>query len=350
MNGCITLSNGTTFEGEWVSENQFGTGEVVFFTGMTGYEQVLTDPSYQGQIVVFSYPFIGNYGFHMDSMESKKVQVAGVIMAECFPIQKMDGGYSIIDCLNKYQIPALTGVDTRALIQEIRSEGSLPAVMHIGKADHESLELEEKWPETSLITQGEGHTHIVLVDFGHKKSIAESLIKEGCRVTIVPYHLELNEIERLKPEGVVFSNGPGDPKRFFAYFHRYKNLATRYPVFGICLGHQILALAFGGETTKLKFGHRGANQPVINKKTGKVSMSSQNHSYVVKDDSLRSTGFEVWFENINDKSIEGLWHREYDVSSVQFHPEAGPGPRENKAIMQQFIERVKHKEKVKNYA
>jgi carbamoyl-phosphate synthase small subunit len=350
MKGSITLANGTSFAGDWLGDHQYCSGEVVFYTGMTGYEQVLTDPSYQGQIVVFSYPFIGNYGFMQESMESAQIQVSGVIMADCYPFELEGEQHSLTAYLNHHQIPALTNVDTRALIQQIREKGSVPAVMHASTIPSDSFKLQECWPKTALQKFGTGKTHIVLIDFGYKKSIADSLIDQGCTVTVVPFDYETEEIEKLNPDGFVFSNGAGDPMRFSKYFHRYKNIAVRYPVLGICLGHQILALAFGGETMKLKFGHRGANHPVMNVKTGKVSMSSQNHSYVVKKESLHSTGFNIWFENVNDKSVEGLWHSQYDVSSVQFHPEAAPGPQEHAQIFQDFIQNVKHKEKVRSYA
>ncbi|MCM3731292.1 carbamoyl phosphate synthase small subunit [Fictibacillus nanhaiensis] len=350
MKGSITLVNGISFAGEWLGDTQYCSGEVVFYTGMTGYEQVLTDPSYQGQIVVFSYPFIGNYGFHPESMESAEIQVAGVIMAEYYSFPVDESRQSLANYLNSHKIPALTNVDTRALIQQIRERGSVPAVMHSGSIPSHSFHIEVCWPKTAVKKAGTGETHIVLIDFGYKKSIADSIISQGCSVTVVPYDYDIAEIEKLNPDGFVFSNGAGDPMRFSKYFHRYKNLAVRYPVFGICLGHQILALAFGGETMKLKFGHRGANHPVMNVRTGKVSMSSQNHSYVVKKESLASTGFNIWFENVNDKSVEGLWHSKYNVSSVQFHPEAAPGPQEHAEIFQDFIQNVKHKEKVRSYA
>ncbi|GGB46385.1 carbamoyl phosphate synthase small subunit [Fictibacillus barbaricus] len=350
MKGCITLSNGTSFEGDWLGEHHHCSGEVVFYTGMTGYEQVLTDPSYQGQIVVFSYPFIGNYGFHQKNMESERIQVAGVVMADCFSFNEKGNCKSLADFLEANHVPALTNVDTRSLIQQIRKKGSLPAVMHMPGFKPDSFSIDECWPNTVLTKTGSGNTHIVLIDFGYKKSIVDALVDEGCIVTVVPYDYELADIEKLHPDAFVFSNGSGDPMRFSSYFNSYKYIAVRYPVLGICLGHQILALVFGGETKKLKFGHRGANHPVMNLKTGKVSMSSQNHSYVVKKESLTDTGFNIWFENVNDQSVEGLWHSHYEISSVQFHPEAAPGPKEHGEIFQEFINSVKHKEKVRSYA
>ncbi|MFC0187694.1 carbamoyl phosphate synthase small subunit [Fictibacillus aquaticus] len=356
MKGLLTLANGTVFTGQWEGGHESVEGETVFFTGMTGYEEVLSDPSYKGQIVVFSYPLIGNYGISEENMESKKIQPAGVIVAEGYSGYINDGKTPFLSYLNKAEVPVMTGVDTRTLIQSIRTEGSMKAVMH--KQSSSPVQTSNTVPfkvkqaaSSTFSASGKGNFHVVLIDFGYKKSILQSLVDHQCKVTVVPYDTPFHQIEKLQPDGLLFSNGPGDPKELISWFPVYKKLAERYPCFGICLGHQILALAFGGNTKKLKFGHRGANHPVMNMKTGKVSMSSQNHSYVVEKDSLIETGFDVLFRNVNDDSVEGLTHRNLPVFSVQFHPEAAPGPREHQQLFEQFITSIQNsKKKVKQYA
>ncbi|MFC7370865.1 carbamoyl phosphate synthase small subunit [Fictibacillus iocasae] len=356
MNGILKLSNGSVFDGRWEGGEQAVSGEAVFFTGMTGYEEVLSDPSYKGQIVVFSYPLIGNYGISAENMESAHIQPAGVIIADGYSGFIPEKKTSLLSFLKSAGVPVMTGVDTRSLIQSIRTEGSMKACMKPESAGE--LELDNTVPfkvkETAtsgFVAAGRGDYHVVLMDFGYKRSILQSLLELNCQVTVVPFDTPIQHIKKLNPDGILFSNGPGDPKQLKPWFGVYKKLAEQYPSFGICLGHQILALAFGGNTRKLKFGHRGANHPVMNTMTGKVSMSSQNHSYVVESDSLHKTGFDVSFKNVNDGSVEGLSHRSLPVFSVQFHPEAAPGPREHLELFHDFISSMKNSQKkVKQYA
>jgi carbamoyl-phosphate synthase small subunit len=356
MKGLLTLANGAVFDGNWEGGEESVEGEAVFFTGMTGYEEVLSDPSYKGQIVVFSYPLIGNYGISEKNMESKKIQPAGVIVAEGYTGYINDSKTPFLSYVKKAGVPVLTGVDTRTLIQSIRTEGSMKAFMHKQSASAAGMSNTvpfkvKQAASPSFSASGKGDFHVVLIDFGYKKSILQSLLDHQCQVTVVPFDTPMHQIEKLQPDGLLFSNGPGDPKELRSWFAAYKKLAEKYPSFGICLGHQILALAFGGNTRKLKFGHRGANHPVMNLATGKVSMSSQNHSYVVEKESLKETGFDVLFRNVNDDSVEGLTHRKLPVFSVQFHPEAAPGPREHQQLFEQFITSIQNsKKKVKQYA
>ncbi|WP_141432811.1 carbamoyl phosphate synthase small subunit [Bacillus sp. 03113] len=350
MEGYLHLESGDLYKGKLLTQVPHTeiSGEIVFFTGMTGYQEVLTDPSYKDQIIVFTYPLIGNYGINEHDFESKKPHVAGVIVYEAkqnaFHYQSQ---YSLVEYLQKWNIPLLSHIDTRAVVKKIRSKGSMPAVIS-NSADStvSSLEslLDEKVSKvttSSLETHGDGEWHIALMDYGKKDSILYALLKRNCKVTVVPYDTSFNDIKALNPDGILLSNGPGDPKDIEHILPTVKKLIMSYPTLGICLGHQLAALAMGGNTKKLSFGHRGANHPVMDINHSKVFMSSQNHSYVVDEESLEGTGLKTRFINLHDRSVEGLTHELYPVQTVQFHPEANPGPEEGDYIFEEFIEAVK---------
>lgn len=350
MEGYLHLSNGAKYKGDFVTNGnvQDIKGEIVFFTGMTGYQEVLTDPSYKDQIIVFTYPLIGNYGINKEDFESKRPHVAGVIVYESnSEAYHYQAEYSLQDYLNKWDIPMLEHVDTRSIVKNIRQTGSMPAVMTAEKEiTSNTFTLKEdvkvaKVSEIGFKTFGQGEYHIVLVDFGKKESMLTALLERDCKVTVVPYNTEFTSIKALQPDGILLSNGPGDPKELMGILPTIKALIKHYPTLGICLGHQLAALALGAETTKLSFGHRGANHPVMDRKKEKVIMSSQNHSYVVKEESLAATGCEARFYNLHDGSVEGLSHSIYPLQTVQFHPEANPGPSEGCYIFDEFIENVK---------
>ncbi|KKB73370.1 MULTISPECIES: carbamoyl phosphate synthase small subunit [Bacillus] len=343
MEGYLVLEDGTSFSGDL--DGPCGmSGEVVFFTGMTGYQEVLTDPSYKGQIIVFTYPLIGNYGINESDFESKKPQVRGVVVYEaCEHFSHHQATKSLRDYLKKWDVPLFSHVDTRALVKHIRAKGTLNATLTVQKdslpAAGEENVAAQVAGQNETGTFGDGSTHIALIDFGYKKSIALSLIKRGCKVTIVPYQ-EMDQIFKLNPDGIVLSNGPGDPKAIAPYMDALRDIIKAYPTLGICLGHQLIALAFGSDTYKLPFGHRGANHPVADRKTGRVFMTSQNHSYVVDEATINTEECSVRFYHVNDGSVEGIVHNTLPVMSVQFHPEAHPGPAESEWIFNEYIENL----------
>ena len=349
MKNYLHLANGSTFEGELLTKSteKAISGEIVFFTGMTGYQEVLTDPSYKDQIVIFTYPLIGNYGINAIDFESKKPHVAGVIVYNGnMNHSHFQAEYSLSEYLDKWNIPLLSHIDTRAVVKNIRKEGSMQAAITPEKNYRvESCvnEIEAHVAEVStktIETYGEGAKHIVLMDFGYKKSILTSLLDQDCRVTVVPFDTDFKQIEELNPDGILLSNGPGDPKQLTGLLDNIKKIVSHYPTMGICLGHQLTALAFGGNTKKMLFGHRGANQPVVDLKTKRVYMSSQNHSYEVDEPSLKDTPLQVRFRNVNDRTVEGLAHKELPIFTTQYHPEANPGPVESSNLFKDFLQMI----------
>ncbi|MEW4271633.1 carbamoyl phosphate synthase small subunit [Priestia megaterium] len=357
MNGYLHLANGDSFAGhiEHTATHQ-AEGEIVFFTGMTGYQEVVTDPSYKDQIIVFTYPLIGNYGINEKDYESKKPHVAGVVVYECsdegFHYEAM---YSFKQYLKKWNIPLITHVDTRAVVKRIRKEGTMQSAFS-ASAEPPAFTAEcdgyvvKEVSTKEPVTYGNGEKHVVLMDFGYKKSILQELLNRECKVTVVPYSTSSSKVKELQPDGIVLSNGPGDPTQVSSQLDELKEIITAYPTLGICFGHQLIGLAFGAETKKLAFGHRGANQPVIDLTTNKVCMTSQNHSYVVDEQTITSTPLSVRFKNVNDGSVEGLMHKDLPVISVQYHPEAHPGPSDSTYIFDEFMTKVQQVGSGKVYA
>jgi carbamoyl-phosphate synthase small subunit len=350
MKRMLILENGEVFTGVGFGSECDKAGEVVFNTGMTGYQEILSDPSYCGQIVTLTYPLIGNYGINRDDFESISPSVSGLIVKEFTDIPSHWQSEQSLDAMLKDKgIPGLAGIDTRRLTKVIREHGTLKGKLVNDMATDVAgvvKELnEQQWPVNQVsqvstkapyASPGNG-PRVVIVDFGMKKGILRDIIKHGCDAIVVPHDTTAEAILNLHPDGVLLTNGPGDPKDVPHAVDMLKNLLGQVPIFGICLGHQILALACGGDTVKMKFGHRGANHPVKDLTTGKFYMTSQNHGYTVNPESLKGTNLKVTHIAINDQSIEGMAHTLYPAFSVQFHPEATPGPEDSAHLFERFM-------------
>lgn len=353
MKAILALEDGICFEGISIGAGGERTGEIVFNTSMTGYQEILTDPSYHGQIVAMTYPLIGNYGINKEDFESDKPQVEGFVVKECSRIvSNWRADISLQDFLKEYGIIGLEGIDTRALTKHIRSAGAMKAIISTVDLDRESLVkkakaspglvgrdlVKEVTPKEKYMFNSKGKYNVIVIDCGAKNNIMRELADRDCRVTVVPADTTFDEIMKLKPQGILLSNGPGDPAAVKNVIQTTKDLMKeKIPIFGICLGHQMLGLALGGKTFKLKFGHRGANQPVLNLKTKKVDITSQNHGFCVDINSLPKDQVELTHINLNDRTLEGLRHKKLPVFSVQYHPEASPGPNDAKYLFKEFI-------------
>jgi len=352
---ALVLETGKIFRGESFGASEETRGEVVFNTGMTGYQEVLTDPSYADQIVCMTYPLIGNYGINIEDNQSPKIQVKGFIVKEAADGPNHWQMESLLsERLAAAGVPGIKGIDTRALTRHIREYGVLKGIMtcDLSNLDKTAQEIKE-WqnlekvvstvstreiynlPALSAAADGR-YYKVVAVDFGIKGNILQVMRTKGFNVTVVPYDTSAEDILALEPDGVFLSNGPGDPKDVKDGIETIKDLVEKKPVFGICLGHQLLTLALGGDTFKLKFGHRGGNQPVLDVRTSKVTITSQNHGYAVDKDSLQGLPLKVTHINLNDKTVEGIIHKELPVFSVQYHPEAGPGPSDSLYLFDNF--------------
>lgn len=359
----LALEDGTIYLGRAFGALAERTGEVVFNTSMSGYQEVLTDPSYKGQIVTMTYPMIGNYGINREDLESSSAQVQGFVVRE---LTRIPSNYRSETSLQQYLadngIPGIEGIDTRALVRRLRVRGAMRGVLSSMDLDPVSLVakarnspemlgrdlVREVTPETSftwvegfrnslatyLPSRNPDH-HVVALDYGMKWNILRCLVQVGCRITVLPGTARAEDVLALKPDGVFLSNGPGDPAAVGYAIETARELVGKKPIFGICLGHQILGLALGAETFKLKFGHRGANQPVRNERTGRVEITTQNHGFAVRHDRLPSD-LEPTHLNLNDGTLEGFRHRREPVFCVQYHPEASAGPHDSSYLFEEF--------------
>ncbi|MCH8290713.1 glutamine-hydrolyzing carbamoyl-phosphate synthase small subunit [Candidatus Poribacteria bacterium] len=370
MKAILALSDGTIFEGENFGATGENLGEVVFNTSMTGYQEVLTDPSYKGQIVTMTYPLIGNYGCNEIDVESIRPQVEGFVVHEYSAhYSNWRARWSLGDYLEEHGIIGIQGIDTRALTKRLRIHGVMNGVLSTTELDPQSLiakaqawhglvgmdmvqfvtcpspylwkqsgtELTASNPLTSVEARLEPQFRVIAIDFGVKYNILRQLTQHGCQVQVVPAQTPAEEILAADPDGICLSNGPGDPEPVDYAVETIRKLIGKKPIFGICLGHQLLGLAFGGKTFKLKFGHRGTNQPVKRFENGQVEITSQNHGFCVDIDSLPNT-VEITHINLNDQTLEGIQHKEYPIFSVQYHPEASPGPHDASYLFSKFTD------------
>ncbi|WP_018132398.1 glutamine-hydrolyzing carbamoyl-phosphate synthase small subunit [Effusibacillus pohliae] len=348
MRARLVLEDGTLFEGIGFGAVGESIGEVVFNTGMTGYQEILTDPSYYGQIVTMTYPLIGNYGVNQDDIESAKPHAFGFVVREAadHPSNWRSIG-KIAEYLERHGIIGISGIDTRSLVRRIRQQGTMKALLTTLDTPLEQIRemLQKPLPrdQVARVTTpsmyrcpGEG-PRIVAMDFGMKAGILRSFLARGCDVTVVPAYTPAEDILSLRPHGVFLSNGPGDPADLPEIAETVKQLLGRVPIFGICMGHQLLSLACGAKTKKLKFGHHGANHPVKDLATGRVYITSQNHEYEVTKESLAGTDLELTHINQNDGTVEGVRHKIHPAFSVQYHPEARPGPDDSDYLFDRFL-------------
>jgi carbamoyl-phosphate synthase small subunit len=367
----LALEDGTVFEGRSFGARTERSGEVVFNTSLTGYQEIFTDPSYAGQIVILTNPQIGNYGTNDYDQEAIAPYIEGLVVREFSSVSSNWRSESEADAfLAKANIPIISGIDTRALVRKLRSGGvmrgvlssvtpdpavliekarSIPSMAGLDLATKVSTSERYNWNEgvtpvsssEKMDEASEPNLHVVAYDFGIKRNILRKLAHSGTRLTVVPAGTSAEDVLSLKPDGVFLSNGPGDPEPLEYQTEQVRQLIGKAPIFGICLGHQMLGRALGAKTYKLKFGHRGANHPVLNKRTGKVEITSQNHGFCVDPDSLKDSDIELTHINLNDQTLEGFRHRSHPVFCVQYHPEAAPGPHDSYYLFDDFIDLMK---------
>jgi carbamoyl-phosphate synthase small subunit len=353
MQARLLLEDGTLFTGRSFGAEGTKIGEVVFNTGMTGYQEALSDPSYCGQILTMTYPLIGNYGVNRDDFERFRPFVAGFVVRRHEPVPSNWRAQVPVDVmLREYGIVGISDIDTRMLTRILRHSGTMKGLLTTESAPVE--ELMERLRATELprdqvartstrevhVCPGDG-ARIVLIDYGSKNGILRELIRRGCHVIVVPHDTPADEILRMNPDGIQLSNGPGDPKDVPYAVETIRQLLGKVPIFGVCFGHQLLALACGADTEKLKFGHRGGNHPVKDLETGRCIITSQNHGYAVKAESVEGTDLVITQINNNDKTVEGLRHRRYPAFSVQYHPEATPGPFDSNSLFDRFLDMIR---------
>jgi carbamoyl-phosphate synthase small subunit len=354
-NKKIILEDGEEYYGFGFGANVEAICEIVFNTSMVGYQEIISDPSYTKQMVVMTYPLIGNYGITDEDYETKQPTIGGIIVRE---YNDLPSNFRYTKTLSEYleenNIPGISGIDTRKLTRSIREKGTRKVIItdittnkeealrklvnyEIPKDVVSKVSCKKKWYSRTANAK----YNIVAVDCGIKLNIVRSLNKRGCNVTVVPYNTTEKEIIELKPDGVFLSNGPGNPEDVPEVIEMVKQLKGKYPIFGICLGHQIISLAYGAKTYKLKFGHRGGNHPVKNLNTDKIEITSQNHSYAVDEDSIKETELKVTHKNILDNTVEGVECKKDKIFSVQYHPESAPGPQDSGYLFDEFIKLMK---------
>jgi carbamoyl-phosphate synthase small subunit len=356
----LLLEDGAIFDGIALGAEGETFGEAVFNTGLTGYQEILTDPSYSGQLVTMTYPHIGNYGLNPEDAESRAPFLNGfIVREESRMFSNFRAKWTLGDMLREHKIVGIQDIDTRALTKHIRNAGAMKAAISSVDIDAESLKARlDKFPsivgadlvkgvtvDKRFVWPGseENKTNVVLIDYGAKSNIARELSIRGCRITVVPASTTAAEIMAEKPDGVMLSNGPGDPAAVTYAIETIRGLLGRVPLFGICLGHQLLGLALGGQTFKLKFGHRGCNHPVMDLRTRKVEITSQNHGFAVDAESFPGksaygdTSVGITHLNLNDKTVEGIRCADIPAFSVQYHPESAPGPHDSKYLFEEFI-------------
>lgn len=363
MKALIAFEDGTIFEGKAFGETSERSGEVVFNTSLTGYQEIITDPSYKGQIVAMTYPLIGNYGINFEDVESRRPFIEGFIIKEKSKIASNWRSKTSLDAyLKNNDVFGIEGVDTRAITRHIRLKGAMKAVLSTSTKNPRALAEKAKKSQgldgVDLVKRvssqkpytwsNQGKYNIAVLDCGVKFNILRSLADRGCKVTVYPYFTSAENILAENPDGILISNGPGDPAAVPYVPETVRVLLGVIPIFGICLGQQMIGLAMGGKTFKLKFGHHGGNHPVKDLRTGKISITVQNHGYCVDLKSLKKNDFEITHMNLNDNTLEGIRHKRLPMFSVQFHPECHPGPHDASYLFDEFIEMVKeHKKKPK---
>jgi carbamoyl-phosphate synthase small subunit len=372
MKALLVLADGKIYEGEHFGSEGEVEAEIVFNTSMSGYQEIITDPSYCRQMVVMTYPLIGNYGINPEDFESDHPHLSGFIIKELSKIQSnWRSRGSLEDFLKEANVFGIQGIDTRALTRRIREKGAQQAILSTNTSDPQRLiekarkspnligkdlvkEVtcknsyewnESEWSiqrgKTELIEMQGRPYNVLVYDFGVKRTILRKLTRAGCKVTVVPASTPADEVLAKKPDGILLSNGPGDPAAVSYAIDNVKKILGKVPVFGICLGHQILSLAFEGKTYKLRFGHHGGNQPVMDMKSRKIEITSQNHGFAVEQNSFKNDEVYITFLNLNDNTVEGIQHKSWPVFSVQYHPEASPGPHDSDYLFYKFVKIMK---------